>query len=173
MLTVDEYATIPSPPDGRWELRGGELVKVTYPKGRHTKIQNRIVHLLTSRSERFGVVDKEFPFSAHEGELRGADVALISHDRWQSYDLESYFKGAPDIVIEVVSPSNTADEIDEKQALCLATGCPEFWVVMPKIRAVRVSTPDKRSVTYTIGDSIPLLLLPGAEPLPVSDIFQE
>ncbi|HET8546431.1 MAG TPA: Uma2 family endonuclease [Bryobacteraceae bacterium] len=173
LLTVDEYSRVPPPPDGRWELRRGELVKVTYPRGRHTKAQMQLVALLTPRTRAFGKVGQEFPFTPREAELRSADVAIISHARWATYDPESYFSGAPDIVIEVLSPSNTVDEIADKEALCLATGAREFWLVNPKLRTVRVSTPDKHSITYESGESVPLPLLPGAEPLPVAEIFAD
>jgi Uma2 family endonuclease len=173
LLTVDEYSRVPPPPDGRWELRSGELVKVTYPKQPHTRVQNRLVRLLSARVQTFGVVDKECPFKAGEHELRSADVAVVSHVRWAADTPDGYLDGAPEVVIEVVSPSNTADEIAEKEALCLARGAREFWLVNPKLRTVRVSTPDKRSMTYESGDVIPLPLVPGADPLPVADVFAE
>jgi hypothetical protein len=73
----------------------------------------------------------------------------------------------------VLSPSNTAAEIAEKEALCLGSGTRESWVVNPKLRSVRVCTPDKRSITYEAGDAVPLPLLPGADPLAVVQIFAQ
>jgi Uma2 family endonuclease len=65
--------------------------------------------------------------------------------------------GAPEIVAEVLSPSNSAAEMPEKERLCLENGCREFWEIDPKRRTVRVSTPDGRSKTYRTGQQIPLL----------------
>jgi Uma2 family endonuclease len=173
LLTVEDYSKVQPPPDGRWELHGGELVKVTFAKQPHNRIQNRLLRLLLLRAETFGVVDKECPFRIGEYELRSADVAVVSKARWDADSPGGYIDGAPEIVIEVQSPSNSADEIADKEALCLANGAREFWLVNPKQRTVRVSTPDRRSITYSAGDSIPLPLLPGAEPLPVANIFAE
>ena len=57
----------------------------------------------------------------------------------------------------------------EKEQLCLDNGCQEFWVIDPKRRIVRVSTPDGHSKTYQTGQQIPLLF--GGE-LAVAAIFE-
>ena len=67
-----------------------------------------------------------------EYELRVADVAYLSPERFAQADPEDYIRGAPDLVIEVLSPSNTAAEIYEKEKLCLENGSREFWVVDPE-----------------------------------------
>ena len=66
------------------------------------------------------------------------------------------------IVIEVLSASNTVTEMLEKEQLCLANGCQEFWVVDPDLRIVKVMTPDGRGITYHSGQEIPLSLLNNA-----------
>lgn len=42
-------------------------------------------------------------------------------------DPDDYLRGAPDLIIEVLSPSNTATEICDKEKLCLENGAREFW----------------------------------------------
>jgi Uma2 family endonuclease len=73
------------------------------------------------------------------------------------------------LVIEVESPSNTAAELDEKESICLANGCKEFWIVYPKRKVVRVATAEtvKR---YQQSETIALSLFPGHS-IAVSDIF--
>ena len=65
-------------------------------------------------------------------------------------------EGAPDLVIEVLSPSNTAAEMLDKRNLCLETGSREFWVVDVDHRQVEVSIPDGHTITYKRGLEIPL-----------------
>ena len=78
--------------------------------------------------------------------------------------------GAPDLVIEVLSPSNTASEIIDKKTLCLENGSREFWVVDSEHRQVEVSTPDGLTVTYKAGQQVPLHFAPGTH-LAVDAVF--
>jgi Uma2 family endonuclease len=102
---------------------------------------------------------------------RLADVAVVSVVRLQQADPDDNLPGAPDVVIEVLSPSNTVAEIIEKQRLCLENGCREFWAVEPKSRVVNVSTPDGITRTYQEAGEIPLALFGNAR-LPVAAIFE-
>jgi hypothetical protein len=72
------------------------------------------------------------------------------------------FRGAADLVIEVLSPSNTATEIYDKERLSLENGAHEFWVVDPERHQVKVSTPEGRTVTYRSGETISLPLFGNA-----------
>ena len=78
--------------------------------------------------------------------------------------------GAPKLVIEVLSPSNTVAEIIDKKTLCLENGSHEFWVVDIEHRQVEVSTPDGRGKTYKSGQHIPLFFAADAQ-LAVDAIF--
>jgi Uma2 family endonuclease len=89
--------------------------------------------------------------------LWAADVVYLSRERWTAIDPDDNLAGAPDLVIEVLSPSNTAAEIYDKEKLCLENGALEYWVVDPDRRQVKVSTPDGRTATYRSGQAIPLL----------------
>ncbi len=77
---------------------------------------------------------------------------------------------APEIVIEVLSPSNTAAEMLDKQKLCLENGSREFWVIDADRRQVLVSTPDRHTISYPAGQEIPLPLF-GEAKITVDAIF--
>jgi Uma2 family endonuclease len=98
-----------------------------------------------------------------------ADVAAVSRDRF--YADEDFVRGAPELVIEILSPSNTAVEMNDKERLCLENGCREFWVVDMDLRLVKISTPDGITRTYRSGEEIPLTLF-GTGVLPVNAIFE-
>jgi Uma2 family endonuclease len=169
LMTVAEFQQLPEPEAYFHELRHGELVKVTRPKLNHVIAQKRLLSLLDALDA--GAAFTEFGFRPRpEYELRVADVALITKSRWATIDPKDHFRGAPDLVIEVLSTSNTAAEMLDKEQICLENGCREFWIVDLERRQVKVSTPDGRTATYKSGQTIPLLFAPG-KVLTVDAIF--
>ena len=172
LMTVEEFRRLPEDSGPVYhELRHGEVVAVPRPKYKHYAIQLRIRDLLADFAHSIGVVGMEFAFRPlPEYELRVADVAYLCADRMRSIDPEDNLRGAPDIVIEVLSPSNTASEMFEKEKLCLENGASEFWVVDPGRRQVKISTPGGHTITYESGQEIPLPLF-GEAKIAVDQIF--
>src|ERR1700679_3590363 len=118
LLSVAEFARLPQPAGGvRQELHHGELVELPPVKKLHTKLRKGLVSLLEARLNpaEHGVdhgVEKEFPFRpAPEYEVWVADVALFSLALWEQTADDDYFRGVPAIVIQVLSPSNSAFEM--------------------------------------------------------------
>jgi Uma2 family endonuclease len=170
-ITVEELYALPETGPFFYELHNGELVKVTRPVHKHHLLQERLVELLRPVSSGLGHVTMELAFRAlPEYEFRVADVAFVSQERWDQIDPEGNLRGAPDLVIEVLSPSNTAAEMSKKKRLCLENGCREFWVLDADLRQVEVSTPNGITTTYRDGQEIPLRLF-GSGALAVSAIF--
>ena len=170
-LTVEEFRKLPEDSGAVYhELWHGEIVTVTRPKLKHSLIQRSLRRHLEHLAEPGSLVDVEIAFRPlQEHELWVADVAYLSAGRFKQADPEDYIHGAPDIVVEVLSPSNTVAEIYDKEKLCLENGAKQFWVVDPDRRQVKVSTPDGRTLTYRAGQEIPLDLF--AANFVVDDIF--
>ena len=139
-MTVEEFRRLPETGPFYCELRHGEAVRV-----------------FTFR-----------PLPEHE--VRVAGIAYVSRERWEQTDPEDNLRGAPDLVLEVLSRSNTAAEVFDKEKLCLENGCREFWVVDSDRRQVKLSTPDGITTTYRAGQEIPLRLFGGGA-LQVEAIF--
>ncbi len=172
MMTVEEFSRLPKDNGPVYhELRHGEIVPVTRPILKHQIIQRRLCRYLEPLAPAGSYLAYEVPFRPlPEFELRVADVAWVSPERWAATDLENYVRGAPDLVIEVLSPSNSVTEMNEREQLCLENGAKEFWVVDPKRCQVKVSTPDGITRTWKSGQVIPLPLF-GDGRLPVDAIF--
>ncbi len=157
LMTFAEFERLPWPRDCRYELRHGELFKVPPPKYKHFLLQQKLRELLQEAAGAAGKAYTEVGFRARpEGEFRIADVAYAANERWAQPDPEGYFTGAPDLLIEILSRSNTAAEMLDKRNLCLENDCREFWVVDLDHRQVEVSTPDGHTITYKSGQEIPL-----------------
>ena len=172
VLSVDEFARLPRHPGGmRQELHHGELVELPPVKKLHTKLQKRLVSLLETTLDRaqFGV-DKQFPFRpAPEYEVWIADVALFSLALWEQTPDDAYFRGVPTIVVEVLSPSNSASEMIEREEICLRHGGQEFWLMDPRRASVKVIRAGGYSNVYDSTAAIESRALGGS--LAVRDIF--
>jgi len=172
LITVEQFQERPADKGAvAHELHHGEVVTVTRPKAKHYRLQLRLLDLLRPRAASLGVAGIEMPFRAvAQFDLRAADVAVVSQARWDAIDLEDNLRGAPDLVVEIKSASNTWAELRERASLCLANGCRDFWIVDVKARTVTAIAPDGRAVQYAAGDCVPLPVFgPGC--LPVPDIF--
>ena len=173
LITVERYDALPDPPGGRYELRHGVPVKVSFATLEHWEIQQRLTDLLKALAGGRGRVGPEFAFRPlPEYELWGADVAFVLQARYDATAPGDYLHGAPELVIEVLSPSNTVSETSEREAMCLENGCLEFWVVDPRRKTVKVSTPDRKTTTYVEHDTISLSV-PATGQLLVSRIFSK
>jgi Uma2 family endonuclease len=171
LTTFAEFEQLPEVAGFRQELRHGELVQVAPPIHQHSRAQWQLRRLLERDAGETGVVREEFSFRPRaDYEYRIADVAFLSRARWENIDPNGYLVGAPELVIEVLSPSNTAAEILDKESICLENGSREFWVIDLDRRQVKVSTPDGHTITYRAGQEIPLFFATDSK-LPVDEIF--
>ena len=169
LTTFAEFEKLPDPPGGKYELHHGELVFVAPPKRGHNQIQLRLLRLLGPAAAEAGELTMELGFRpAPDHEYWTADVALVEWKRWNETPLDGYIEGSPELVIEVLSPSNTLAEMRDRRKLCLENGAREFWIVDAKLREVEVSTPDGHGVTYKSGQNIPLFF--GGQ-LAIDEIF--
>src|SRR5258708_228855 len=171
LMTFAEFEKLPAPTGGRHELRNGEVALVAPPKHRHHLIQRRLLHLLGDAVGAAGEVSFEFGYRPlPEYHYWIADVVFVSRQRWDNIPRDGYFSGVPELVVEVLSPSNTAAEVRNKKKLCLENGGREFWAVDSDRRHIEVSTPDGHTLTYKSGQEIPLFFAP-ASSLAVDAIF--
>ena len=142
LLTADEYSRAPD--DGlRHTLQAGLLIAEPQPFPRHAQIQARLAHVLTEfvDARGLGVVltDGGFLLSRNPDTVRGPDVSFVRADRFNAEEAgRGYFRGAPDLAIEILSPSNRPGETHAKVADYLAAGARLVWVIDPAQRIVSV-----------------------------------
>jgi Uma2 family endonuclease len=169
LITVEEYLKLPDAKEGRTELHHGEVVVMPPPKNGHQDNQDRIQMCLKRLAGQKYVVRMEMAFRpTHEYELWVADVGCITSQRHKATPANEYIMGAPELVVEVLSPSNTMYKINDKMSICLNNGCVSFWVADPKRKRVSVT---EGNVTrhYDLTDAISCSLFPGQ--IQVREIF--
>jgi Uma2 family endonuclease len=165
-MTADELLRLPH--DGRrYELIKGELREMVPASPKHGRIANTIAFLLTehARQHDLGVVyaaETGFKLQENPDTVRAADAAFVAKSRIPSEgEPEGYWAIAPDLVVEVVSPTDSAPAVQSKVTDWLAAGCRLVWVIYPdtqtvteyrSLTEVRVLTADQ---TLEGGDVLP------------------
>ncbi len=113
--------------EGRIETdRHGHIIMSPPPAPAHGSFQARIASLL-DRHLSTGRVLTECPISTADG-VKAADVAWASPGRIRELGEQVCFSGAPEICVEVLSPSSSQAEIQEKMALYFDAGAREVWL---------------------------------------------
>ena len=160
LLTVEDFHQFGERPGVRVELHHGEVVEIDIPGMGHWRIQERVRQILVESLGGSGMAGMAFAFRPlPEYELWGADVAWVSWERFEGIDEDDNLAGAPDIVVEVLSPSNTASEMLDRKVLCLDNVCVEFWLIDPKERIVEITRAGiglahREEITFRSGSSV-------------------
>jgi len=170
LLTVADFLNLPDPTEGHLELHHGEPVVMPPPTWGHQLLQSRIASLLEAQLGETGIVMTGMFFRpTPEYELWQADVGYVTTERVALIGGEKYLMGAPDLVVEVLSPSNTAQEIHDRQSICMSNGCLSFWVVNDRRKVISISEGDVTK-HYRASSRLQCSLL-AAESIAVADIF--
>lgn len=146
LMTADELSVMPHHENGRdyrLALVRGELKRMSPTKPLHGVFTAEItlelgLFIRTHKLGRVFGAETGFLVERDPDTVYGIDVAFVSHERLkEAGSLEKFFAFAPDLAVEVLSPSNTVDEIDEKVMLYFAAGSRAVWVFNPRRRNVK------------------------------------
>jgi len=105
--------------------RHGHIVMSPPPAFSHGRRQAKIAGLMLKLMPD-GQAVTECPLSTSDG-VKAIDVAWISPAREENASEPVVLERAPEICVEIISPSNTASEIEEKRALYFEAGAQEVW----------------------------------------------
>lgn len=141
----------------------------------HGSIANRIAYLLTQHvyeRELGDVFAAETGFRLAADTMRAPDVSFVAKSRISPTGLPAgFWPGAPDLAVEVLSPDDRAEDVDEKIDDYLDAGCQLVWIVNPKRKTITVHRPNQNPVILRAPDT-----LDGGDVVPgftcrVGDIF--
>jgi len=147
--TDEEFMALP---DGdRYELVNGELIIVGNSGMEHGNLGAFLCGLLEiyARRNKLGLTfDSSTAFTMKTGNKRSPDVSFVAKDRLRGLKKlpKGFFQGAPDLAVEIISPSNTFDEIHTKIVEYFDSGSKLVWVIHPDEESVLVyhkPQPDK------------------------------
>jgi Uma2 family endonuclease len=148
LITAEEFARMPDPPDGsQQELVQGVIVTMPPPGFRHglccSKIDRRLgVFVETNRLGYLCCNDTGFISERDPDTVRGPDLSFWTKERLPTPP-EGYPDVSPDLVVEVVSPSDHFSRLQKKLTHYLEKGVRLVWVVDPEDRSLTVYRPDR------------------------------
>jgi Uma2 family endonuclease len=139
-MTAEEFEV--SPFAETHELIRGELYPIMPAGTLHGIITNRLSAQITffvTENDLGEVTAAETGFKLVNQSTVGADVGFIGKENLAKFGVpDSFFPTAPDIAVEVVSPSNSSEEISTKVEDYLSSGSRLVWIVYPKRKVVVV-----------------------------------
>jgi Uma2 family endonuclease len=146
-MTAAEFLQMPAEND-RFELVRGEIVQMNRPGMQHGLVCKNVIFILESWAREHskgyvfandtGVVTERDPDS-----VRGPDCMFVRSERMPSGESrEGWLEIAPDLAVEVRSPTDRWSDIINKVGEYLAAGVLEVWVLNPDDRSLHVFCPD-------------------------------
>jgi Uma2 family endonuclease len=167
------------PDDGsRYEIVNGVLVNMGNSGIEHGYIAS-ILNILVGGyvlSHKLGIIcDSSTAFKMKAGNKRAPDLSFVSKMRLKGVKRlpKGFFEGAPDLAVEVISPSNTFEELHYKIVEYFENGCHLVWVIHPDEQSIMVyyhPHPDRLLKINDVLDGEQVI--PGFT-LPVADLFAE
>ena len=157
-----------------YELIEGELVPMSTPTfGQGVVHGNLLFHLhrLEMQHGHGNAIGRAgFILERDPDTVLAPAAAFVASERWPE-DLSGFVELAPDLAVEIVSPSNSPGEIERKVGIYLQAGVLAVWVVYPDERQVVSHTPLHAPRVFTEGDQIEGDDVLSGLLLPVADIF--
>lgn len=175
LITLEEFFRMPEDDTGyTYELDRGELIAMPPSAAKHEIVNNRIaeVLILFLQGKSLGTVLTETGFTIDPESWRRPDVSFVRAERLRQIDREKPLEGAPDLAVEVYSPSDSMRVLTRKVRHYLETGVKAVWVVYPDPREVQVVEP---AGERWLGEADVLdapEILPGFS-IPVKSLFEQ
>ena len=122
------------------QLIGGELVREPSPLWRHQRSQiglGTALFTFVRQNDLGEVVFAPFDVELEENDVYQPDIIVISNER-KHIIRERCIEGAPDLVVEILSPSTGRYDLGRKKEMYARHGVREYWIVDPKKLTIEV-----------------------------------
>jgi Uma2 family endonuclease len=174
-MTADELEQMPDDDSVLIELDEGELITMP-PAGwdhGHHGIEIALILGNYVKAHKLGrVCGADTGFRLRNDTVRAPDVAFVRRERVPDVQGAGFANGAPDLAVEIFSPSDSVPQLMRKVKQYLAAGCHTVWIVYPERREVHVFEGSGVDRLLHIGDTIEAPeLLPGFS-VPLAQFFE-
>jgi Uma2 family endonuclease len=175
LLTADELEQMPDDDSVRTELDEGELITMPPTGMDHGYYEGRIASILIPYVTQHclgRIYVGETGFRLSTGTVRAPDVAFVRQERLGALQGRGFAKGAPDLAVEIFSPSDSVPQLMRKVKQYFAAGCHTVWIVYLEAREIHVLEASGSDRLLRVGDSLEAPeLLPGFS-VPVAEFFE-
>ncbi len=138
-FTYEDYRHTPE--DQRYELLDGKLIVAPAPNLGHQRIDTRLgalLHTFTQEKNLGEVFHAPCDVVLSNTDVVQPDLLFVSHERAHLLLGGDNVLGAPDLAVEILSPSTAGRDRKLKRALYAKHGVKEYWLVDPDARTVTV-----------------------------------
>lgn len=176
-MTVAQFERFPWSDDVVPELVRGEVQLSPLPAAVHGWIVRNLTRALDAYARPLGLGEvfgdgMGYRLRPLTLTVRGPDVSFVRTGRLPaSVPTRGYFEVAPDLAVEVLSPSNRRARMEQRISDLFATGTAAVWVVDPRTRAVTVRTPDGGARVLGEADTLDGAPVLPEFTMPVADVF--
>ncbi len=173
-----DQAFMALPDDGhRYEVVNGELVDMGNAGMEHGYIASILTIKLGGyiQINKLGAIcDSSTAFTLKNGNKRSPDISFVSRDRLQglSRPPRGFFQGSPDLVVEILSPGNTVEEMHEKIVEYFENETKLVWVIHPDERYVLVYHQPEPDQLLRTGNCLDGEEVVSGFSMSVSDLFE-
>ena len=163
ILTYEDYAAMPN--DGnRYEILEGELAVTPAPSTRHQTVSGNLFFLLTQHVKAHDLgklFHAPVDLILESASVLQPDLLFVAKAR-QNIITDRAVEGAPDLVIEILSPTTSRSDRVTKAQIYARHNVPAYWIVDPEQEAVEVYllNVDSYRLTVTLQGEIPLPVPP-------------
>ena len=167
LYTYEDYLKLND--DNQYEIIGGKLIMVPSPRSKHQIISLELAATLRdyARKNKLGrVITAPMDVLLSKTEKPQPDILFIAKER-MGIIAEMNIQGAPDLVVEILSPSTAINDRTDKSRLYYKHGVKEYWIVDPDIKCVEVFVPGENNwnlyQAFNVNDVLTSPLLSGLE----------
>ena len=174
-FTYEDYLLLPE--DRRYEILDGDLFMTPAPTPYHQLVSKRIEHFLDDHVQRnrLGeVFDAPCDVVLSAADVVQPDILFVAADR-MSIIGEKFISAAPDLVVEILSPSTADRDQTLKTKVYARFGVRELWIASPEAKTIEVfvntGNAFRREAIYGSGDTLRSPLLDGLQ-IPLAEVFR-
>lgn len=165
LLTYNDYLRLTPADSPNYELQNGKIVYTPSPIFKHQETQNLLSTYLTMHvlQNKLGkVVTAPMDTKFNENNVFQPDILFVQQDRLAI--INKIVDGAPDLVVEILSPANDAKEMSYKKYIYETSGVKEYWIInieqQTLIQYLLIDNELHRQKQLTITDTLQAVAVP-------------